>query len=322
MREGIQIGPIIIRYYALIIMAGVIVAAWLSTVEAKRREKDGEMIWDMLPWIVIGGILGARIWHILTPPASMVEMGLTTNYYFTHPLEMLAIWKGGLGIPGAVIGGALALWIYTRKHNDSFLEWADIVAPGLALAQAIGRWGNFVNQEVYGSPSDLPWAIKIDPLHRLPGFETVETYHPLFLYESLLNILVAGILLLVGRKYKNKLFKGDIFFLYLVLYPLIRFGLEFLRLDPSPVAGLNINQTFMAVVVIAASVLLILRHTIRAEKIATSQVKFVEEQTEEKMDLQISEEEVETAVLNQELEVDVDELSKDQGYDSLDEEQE
>lgn len=322
MREGIQIGPIIIRYYALIIMAGVIVAAWLSTVEAKRREKDGEMIWDMLPWIVIGGILGARIWHILTPPASMVEMGLTTNYYFTHPLEMLAIWKGGLGIPGAVIGGALALWIYTRKHNDSFLEWADIVAPGLALAQAIGRWGNFVNQEVYGSPSDLPWAIKIDPLHRLPGFETVETYHPLFLYESLLNILVAGILLLVGRKYKNKLFKGDIFFLYLVLYPVIRFGLEFLRLDPSPVAGLNINQTFMAVVAIAASVLLILRHTIWAEKIATSQVKFVEEQTEEKMDLQISEEEVETAVLNQELEVDVDELSKDQGYDSLDEEQE
>ncbi len=322
MREGIQIGPIIIRYYALIIMAGVIVAAWLSTVEAKRREKDGEMIWDMLPWIVIGGILGARIWHILTPPASMVEMGLTTNYYFTHPLEMLAIWKGGLGIPGAVIGGALALWIYTRKHNDSFLEWADIVAPGLALAQAIGRWGNFVNQEVYGSPSDLPWVIKIDPLHRLPGFETVETYHPLFLYESLLNILVAGILLLVGRKYKNKLFKGDIFFLYLVLYPLIRFGLEFLRLDPSPVAGLNINQTFMAVVAIAASVLLILRHTIWAEKIATSQVKFVEEQTEEKMDLQISEEEVETAVLNQELEVDVDELSKDQGYDSLDEEQE
>ena len=282
MREGIQIGPIIIRYYALIIMAGVIVAAWLSTVEAKRREKDGEMIWDMLPWIVIGGILGARIWHILTPPASMVEMGLTTNYYFTHPLEMLAIWKGGLGIPGAVIGGALALWIYTRKHNDSFLEWADIVAPGLALAQAIGRWGNFVNQEVYGSPSDLPWAIKIDPLHRLPGFETVETYHPLFLYESLLNILVAGILLLVGRKYKNKLFKGDIFFLYLVLYPVIRFGLEFLRLDPSPVAGLNINQTFMAVVAIAASVLLILRHTIWAEKIATSQVKFVEEQNRRK----------------------------------------
>ena len=129
-------------------------------------------------------------------------------------------------------------------------------------------------------------------------------------------------MLLVGRKYKNKLFKGDIFFLYLVLYPLIRFGLEFLRLDPSPVAGLNINQTFMAVVAIAASVLLILRHTIWAEKIATSQVKFVEEQTEEKMDLQISEEEVETAVLNQELEVDVDELSKDQGYDSLDEEQE
>lgn len=320
MREGIQIGPIIIRYYALIIMAGAIIAAWLSTVEAKRRDKDGEVIWDMLPWVIIGGILGARIWHILTPPASMVEMGLTTNYYFTHPLEMLAIWKGGLGIPGAVIGGAIALWIYTRKNKDSFLEWADIVAPGLALAQAIGRWGNFINQEVYGSPSNLPWAIKIDPLHRLPGFENVETYHPLFLYESLLNILAAGILLLVGRKYKDKLIKGDIFLLYLVLYPIIRFGLEFLRLDPSPVAGLNINQTFMAVVAIVAVILLILRHTVWLAKTDLTQTEDLAEQSEEISEEQMPEieEDIEEIFEEHNLELEIEETVEDQTQDLLD----
>lgn len=260
MREGIQIGPIIIRYYALIIMAGVLVAAWLSTVEAKRRGKDHEIIWDMLPWVVIGGIIGARIWHILTPPASMVEQGITTMYYLTHPLDALAIWKGGLGIPGAVMGGALALLIYTRKTKDSFLEWADIIVPGLALAQAIGRWGNFINQEVYGAPSDLPWAITIDYMYRLPGYEDIATYHPLFLYESLLNLLAAGLLLIIGRTKKDQLIKGDLFLLYLVIYPTIRFGLEFLRLDPSPVAGFNVNQTLMAVIAVVSVAILVIRH--------------------------------------------------------------
>ena len=271
MREGIQIGPIIIRYYALIIMAGVLVAAWLSTVEAKRRGKDHEIIWDMLPWVVIGGIIGARIWHILTPPASMVEQGITTMYYLTHPLDALAIWKGGLGIPGAVMGGALALLIYTRKTKDSFLEWADIIVPGLALAQAIGRWGNFINQEVYGAPSDLPWAITIDYMYRLPGYEDIATYHPLFLYESLLNLLAAGLLLIIGRTKKEQLIKGDLFLLYLVIYPTIRFGLEFLRLDPSPVAGFNVNQTLMAVIAVVSVAILVIRH-VRQPNVAATDI--------------------------------------------------
>jgi phosphatidylglycerol:prolipoprotein diacylglycerol transferase len=260
MREGFQIGPLIIRYYALIIMAGVFVAAWLSTVEAKRRGKDTEKIWDMLPWIVIGGIIGARIWHILTPDAESVKAGITTGWYLAHPLDAIAIWKGGLGIPGGVIGGALALLIYTRRSKEDFLEWADIIVPGLAVAQAIGRWGNFVNQELYGLPSELPWAIYIDPEHRISEFASVERYHPLFLYESLLNLLAAGILLIVGRKYKEKLLKGDLFIIYLILYPVIRFSLEFLRLVISPVGGININQTVMAVVAVTSAVILIVRH--------------------------------------------------------------
>lgn len=261
MREGIQIGPLIIRYYALIIMAGVIAAAWLAVVEAKRRDQKDEIVWDSLPWIVIGGIVGARIWHILTPPASMVEQGITTMFYLTHPLDAIAIWKGGVGIPGGIIGGTLAFYIYAKRNKVNFLLWADIIVPGLALAQAIGRWGNFINQELYGAPSHLPWAISIDLAHRLPSYENIARYHPLFLYESLLNLLIVGLLLSLGRRYADKLKDGDLFMIYLILYPVVRFGLEFMRLDPSPVAGVNANQLLMAVVALASSTILIIRHS-------------------------------------------------------------
>ena len=289
MPQGIQIGPIMIRYYALIILAGAMVAAWLATQEAKRHGKDPEMVWDMLPWLLIGGIIGARLWHVLTPSSSNAAMGLTTQYYFQHPLEILKIWKGGLGIFGGIIGGAIALAIYCRAQKQNFFEWTDIIAPGLLIAQAIGRWGNFVNQEVYGPPSDLPWAIYIDPAHRLPGFETVERYHPLFLYESLLTLLGGLLLLYIARKYKDKLFTGDLFLMYLVYYPLVRFGLEFIRLDPSAVGTININQTVMLIVGILALLILVLRHTVwlpkavrevQAEGIDVSEMKLVEPEIE------------------------------------------
>jgi phosphatidylglycerol:prolipoprotein diacylglycerol transferase len=289
MPQGIQIGPVMIRYYALIILAGAMVAAWLATQEAKRRGKDPEMVWDMLPWLLIGGIIGARLWHVLTPSSSNAAMGLTTQYYFQNPLEILKIWKGGLGIFGGIIGGAIALAIYCRTNKQNFFEWTDIIVPGLLIAQAIGRWGNFVNQEVYGPPSDLPWAIYIDPAHRLPGFETVERYHPLFLYESLLTLLGGLLLLYIARKYKDKLFIGDLFLMYLVYYPLIRFGLEFIRLDPSAVGTININQTVMLIVGILALLILVLRHTVwlpkavrevQTEGIDVSEMKLVEPEIE------------------------------------------
>ena len=289
MPQGIQIGPIMIRYYALIILAGAMVAAWLATQEAKRHGKDPEMVWDMLPWLLIGGIIGARLWHVLTPSSSNAAMGLTTQYYFQHPLEILKIWKGGLGIFGGIIGGAIALAIYCRANKQNFFEWTDIIAPGLLIAQAIGRWGNFINQEVYGPPSDLPWAIYIDPAHRLPGFETVERYHPLFLYESLLTLLGGLLLLYIARKYKDKLFTGDLFLMYLVYYPLVRFGLEFIRLDPSAVGTININQTVMLIVGILALLILVLRHTVwlpkavrevQTEGIDVSEMKLVEPEIE------------------------------------------
>lgn len=260
MVEGFQIGPLTIRYYGLILMSGVVAAAVLSYFEAKRRDLDTEIVLDSLTWIVIGGVIGARIWHILTPPASMVEQGITTMYYLTHPLDALAIWRGGLGIPGAVAGGALAFYLYARKRGLLFGTWADIFAPGLALGQAIGRWGNFINQEVYGSPSDLPWAITIDPAHRLPEFMDVATYHPLFLYESLFNLANMFFLLWISRKLASKLKPGDVFLTYLVSYPVFRFFMEFLRLDRSFVGGINANQVMMLVIATLSAGWLVWRH--------------------------------------------------------------
>jgi len=260
MIEGFQIGPLTIRFYGMILMSGVVAAAVLSYFEAKRRNLDTEVLLDSLTWIVIGGVIGARIWHILTPPASMVEQGITTMYYLTHPLAAIAIWRGGLGIPGAVAGGALAFFIYSRKRGLSFGVWADLIAPGLALGQAIGRWGNFINQEVYGSPSNLPWAITIDPEHRLPEFIDVSTYHPLFLYESLLNLANMGFLLWISRKYADKIKPGDVFLTYLITYPIFRFFMEFLRLDPSFVGGINANQILMLVIALLSAGLLTWRH--------------------------------------------------------------
>ncbi len=266
MPEGFYIGKLFIHFYGVIIMFGAVLAAWLATVEAKRRGHNSDIVWDVMPWLLIAGIIGARIWHILTPPASMVEMGITTQYYLTHPLDAINVRAGGLGIPGAVMGGALALWLYTRKKKLSFASWVDIIAPGLALAQAVGRWGNFINQELYGAPTDLPWAIFIEPSRRLAEYMDVAYYHPMFLYESLWNLMNMAVLLILGRKLKEKLFRGDIFLIYLVIYPIGRFLLEFIRLDPSNVGGINANQTTMAIIAISSLIILVLKRTILKDK--------------------------------------------------------
>lgn len=260
MPVGFQVGPFFIRFYGIILMLAAVAAAVLAERLARRKGMNSEIVWDGLIWVLIGGILGARIWHVLTPPPSMVEQGITTLYYLTHPLDALAIWRGGLGIPGAVIGGALALYIFTRRRGENFGTWADIVAPGLALAQAIGRFGNYVNQELYGRPTDLPWGIYIDPQHRLPEFRDQAYYHPLFLYEALWNLLNMAILLWIGRRYEDRLIPGDIFLVYLIIYPLGRFLIEFIRLDSALVVGINANQTLMLVVGLSSAAFLFWRH--------------------------------------------------------------
>lgn len=259
MPEGIEIGFITIRFYGIIIMSGAVLGGFLAAYEAKRREHDPEIVWDLLIWLIIGGVIGARLWHVFTPPPSSIAVGITTQYYLTHPLDLISVWKGGLGIPGAVIGGAIAMFFFTRKRKLAFAEWADIAAPSLALGQAIGRWGNFFNQELYGAPTNLPWKIYIEPQHRLEGFLTQEYYHPLFLYESLWSIGNLLLLLWISRRFKERLQPGSLLLVYLVVYPVGRFLLDFLRLDASQLGGINANQTFMAIVALAAATGLIWR---------------------------------------------------------------
>ncbi len=260
MPTGFQLGPLYIHFYGIILMIGALAAAFLAEREARRRGQNPDFVWDGLVWVLIGGIIGARIWHILTPPQSMVDQGFTTQFYLTHPLDMLEIWNGGLGIPGAVIGGAIALYFFTRHRKLKFLLWVDIAAPTVALGQAIGRWGNFVNQELYGAPTNLPWKIYIDPQYRLPVYKDVAYYQPLFLYESLWDFANLFFLLWLSRRFADRLKQGDIFLFYLIVYPVGRFFLEFIRLDPSHVGGLDINQALMAVVAVASTAILIWRH--------------------------------------------------------------
>jgi len=255
--QGFFIGPVFIYYYGIILMLGAVAATFLAEREARRRGQEGELVWDGLIWLLIAGIIGARVWHILTPPPSMVEQGITTGYYLTHPLDALWIRKGGLGIPGAILGGGLALYLFCRRHHLDFALWADIAAPALALGQAIGRWGNFTNQELYGAPTNLPWGITIQ---HITGYPPETHFHPLFLYESLWNLVNLALLLWLGRRYAERLKTGDLLLIYLIIYPVGRFLLEFLRLDAAQVGGININQTIMILVALLAAVWLVLRH--------------------------------------------------------------
>ncbi len=256
----IQIGFLTFRVYGLMLMLGAIAGTLVAAMEARRRGLPATYAVDALPWALIGGVIGARLWHIFTPSLSLKMYGVTTEYYLTHPLEAIAVWKGGLGLPGAVLGGAVGIYLYTRRNKLSFPLVMDIAAPGLALGQAIGRWGNYFNQELYGKPTDLPWKLYIAPEHRIPGYEQVAYYHPLFFYESLWNLMNMALLLYIGRRWEKRLLPGDLFLIYMIVYAVGRFGLEFLRLDYSPVFGININQLVMVLVILGSGFTLWWRH--------------------------------------------------------------
>ncbi|MCA1954163.1 MAG: prolipoprotein diacylglyceryl transferase [Anaerolinea sp.] len=266
MIDGFTIFGIKIYFYALAIVTGAFAAALLASYRAKRRGLSSDLVWDLLPWLLLGGILGARLHHILLPSSSDIERGVTTMFYLSHPLDAINLRKGGLGIAGGVLGGAIASWLFLRKKHQRFPVWADIIAPGLALAQGIGRWGNFFNQELYGFPTSLPWGLYIPPEKRVAPFTEQEYYHPLFFYEFLWNLLNMGFLLWLDKRLAGKLKDGDLFLVYIIFYAIGRFGLEFLRLDPAPLAGLNANQLMMAVAATISAVLLVVRHRVQPAK--------------------------------------------------------
>jgi phosphatidylglycerol:prolipoprotein diacylglycerol transferase len=254
---GIHFGPLYLRFYGIILMVGALAAAYVAQWILNRKGDDQELAWDALVWALIFGVAGARLYHVLTPS---VSSGLTTSYYLTHPLSIIDTSQGGLGIPGAVIGGVIGLWIFTRRRKIRLSLLLDAAAPGLALAQAIGRWGNFVNQELYGPPTSLPWGIYVRPENRLSGYADFARFQPLFLYESLFDLANAAFLFWLWRRWGERLRQGDLFIIYLITYPIGRFFLEFLRIDYVPIFGINFNQTLMAVVAFASAVAFYLRH--------------------------------------------------------------
>lgn len=196
------------------------------------RKWNPDHVWNGVIWCMIFAVIGARLYHVFTPSPSMAALGIHSPWdYFQHPMQLLNLRNGGLGIYGGILGGWLGLWIYTRRQQVSTLLWADLGAIGVALGQTVGRWGNFFNQELYGRPSNLPWAVTIDPPYRLAGYEEVARFHPAFLYESLWNFGSFLILYILFKRYPHRLKSGDLTALYLILYAIGRILLELTRLD-------------------------------------------------------------------------------------------
>jgi len=254
-----QIGPLAIRWYGLLIMIGALTGAYVASLEAKRRGHDPDHVWNGLLLCLVLGLVGARLYHVISSPhGTMVGF----NYYLENPIKIVAIWEGGLDIYGAIAGGLVGLWIYARMSHISFPEWSDFAAPGLALGQAIGRWGNFFNQELYGYPTNVPWGIPIEGQYRLDEFRRLPAdarFHPTFAYESLWNLAVCAILLYVARRFKARLMPGDILLFYLILYPLGRFFVEFQRPDAWTIGGVHVAQVVALVSIVASALLLIYR---------------------------------------------------------------
>ncbi|MGI6207185.1 MAG: prolipoprotein diacylglyceryl transferase [Anaerolineae bacterium] len=254
----IQLGPFAIRWYGVLVIGGAVIAAYFCARGAERRGLDPEYVWDMLIWVLFTGIVGARLYHVFSSAGGQVGW----DYYRQNPLEALKIWKGGLAIYGALIGGFFGLATYVWYRKLDLVQWMDIVFPNVLIAQAIGRWGNLVNQEAYGPPTDLPWAIYIAPSHRLPGYEQYSHFHPLFLYESIWTF--AGWLLLgwLSRRFPDRLKKGDLTALYFLWYPLGRFFIEGLRVDAWRVGAMPAAQWISLAAIVLSVAFLVIRRVL------------------------------------------------------------
>ena len=231
----IKLGPITLRWYGLLIASAVLIGVGLSGYLAKRRNLNPEIMGDLAIWLVLAAIPCARLYYVL----------FEWEQYVQNPAEIFAIWKGGIAIHGAILGGLLASLIFARVRQVPFWQLTDLVAPSLILGQAIGRWGNFFNSEAFGRPTDLPWKLYIPPENRPPQYLDFEYFHPTFLYESLWDLMVFGILLTLffrDLNTRSRLKTGTFFLVYLLFYSIGRFWIEGLRTDSLMLGPLRIAQ--------------------------------------------------------------------------------
>jgi len=242
----ISLGPINIYWYGVFIMLAVLTALTVAIYLAKLHGIKSETIIDLAVWLIVGGLIGARLYDVF----------LEWPYFSAHPTDAFKIWQGGLAIHGAIIGGLIALWLYAKKYQQNFWQLAAVIATVLPLGQAIGRWGNYFNQELFGYPTNLPWGIPIDLTHRPFEYLNFEYFQPTFLYESLGNLIIFIILFTLHiKKVTTRLPDGQGYELrvtsYLLLYSLLRFATEFIRLDPAPIIfGLRFPQLISLLVII------------------------------------------------------------------------
>ena len=249
--EGVwHLGPFPLRAYALCIIAGIVAAVWLAEKRWVRRGGKPGTIQDIALWAVPFGIIGGRLYHVVTDPELYFGAG-------RRPIEALYIWQGGLGIWGAIALGALGAWFGARRAGIRFGEIAGVLAPAIPLAQAIGRWGNWWNQELFGRPTDLPWGLQISPEKRPDGYENVATFHPTFLYESLWDLGVVGLVLWIEARFK--ITGGRLFAVYVMGYTAGRGWIEYLRIDPvNHILGLRLNVWTSVIVFTAAAAYFVL----------------------------------------------------------------
>ena len=232
---------------ALAILIGTFASEYIGTVFYKFQK---ETVIDMVPYLVLFGIIGARLYYCI----------LNSDFYLRFPTEILAIRHGGISIHGAILGGFLGLLIFAKRRKLPFLRLADVSAAGLALAQSVGRWGNFFNSEAFGTPTELPWKLYIAPQYRPVPYQNYEYFHPAFLYESILDFVIFGILFLIF-KYGKTCKDGNVLLLYLILYSLARIAVEYCRIDSVLyIYGIPVAIIVSAVILILSSTLLLIRN--------------------------------------------------------------
>ncbi len=237
-----EAGPFIVRWYGLLIASAVLIGVTLSQWLAKRRQVNPDLIGDLAIWLIIGAIPCARLYYVL----------FQWQEYAQRPEDIIAIWKGGIAIHGAIIGGTIAVLIFGRLNKISVWQLADLVVPSVALGQAIGRWGNFFNSEAFGAPTNLPWRLYIPVQNRPIAYLTSEYFHPTFLYESVWNVMVFILLLSLffwGLKYPHRLSVGTLSLVYLIAYSSGRIWIEALRTDSLMLGPLRVAQVISLVMI-------------------------------------------------------------------------
>jgi len=278
-----ELGPLSLHWYGVFIVGGSVLAAWVSSRYAARAGDDPDHIWNLLAWTLILGIIGARLYHVFSSPAD----GLGWAYYRENPGDIFNFWNGGfrgLGIYGGLVGGVLAIVIYSWRNRLNPIRYLDFIAPNVPLAQAVGRMGNFVNQELYGPATDAPWAFHINPRYPCqhpPDFPASgiqpcgspnldqatldwfanHGYHPTFFYEIGWNLLMFGLLAFILWRYGHRLRRGDGVLLYLIAYPLGRFWVESFRPDAWVMGQLATAQWIAIGCIVFSVIMLAIRHS-------------------------------------------------------------